>query len=99
MDIDASNAVERLVALGYRREDIVVLPNGEVTIVEQNEFEGSARMLRKKRIGDLKNQINVIDLEMANFAPGNQSGWAQLQAKKDSLNQQLVTLLQKDGPG
>ncbi len=99
MDIDVSNEVERLVALGYRREDIVVLPNGEVTIVEQNEFEGSARMLRKKRIADLKNQIKAVDLEMANISPANEIAWVQLQAKKDSLDQQLVALLQKDEGG
>ena len=50
MNTEPDEEIDRLLALGYKREDIVVLPGGEVVLVEQNEFEGAAKMLRQKRI-------------------------------------------------
>ncbi len=37
--------IERLLSLGYAREDIVVLPDGSLTLIQSNEMESTANVI------------------------------------------------------
>jgi hypothetical protein len=62
---EPKSKVDRLIELGYEREDIQILPDGSVTIVQADEFKGTAGVVARAtapaRLEKMLMQKKILD--------------------------------------